>query len=75
MKTLIGTIDCTPQLKAYWRCQVITFTGEVVFVNIQKGNLAVQNILTLGYKYKSVTFEESYISELEYNEINFTNFD
>jgi hypothetical protein len=71
---LIGTIDCTPKLKAYWKCQVTEFNGSVLFVNIEKGNSAAQNILTLGYKYKSVTFEEAYISNSEYEQINFTDF-
>lgn len=74
MRKLIATIDCTPKLKAYWRCQLTDFNGDQKLINLEKGNRAAQNLLTLGYKYKSVTFEEYYINENEYESINFSDF-
>lgn len=71
MKKLIGTIDCTPKIKAYWKCEVTEFTGSVKILNIQKGNGSAQNFLNLGYKYASITYCEAYVNEGEYLSLTF----
>lgn len=74
-KEFIGIVDATPNLIAYWLCECHPFKGSYELVSLKKGGKSATNLLTLGYKYKSVHFKEVYATPQQYEKIVFTDFE